>query len=417
MRSKQFAAFVSLWLVVMVSSRAMATHDSSMGVFVDESSRVSLAPEVSTLVTDVEFLDFDLDGDRDIYAARGDLSGGARANFLFRNDGTGNYIRVGGAGKVAADYTDVDFADITGDARVDGVLSTNLGIERLLLWNTARSRFSDKTSRRMPPAQPADVTIESQFFDADGDGDLDIVTAVEDPFTAPGAQNRLYINNGRAKFTDVTSTNLPAILDDSSAFAIGDFDADGDQDVITVNNEPFVYLQNDGTGHFTNQSATHLPSQPSSRDSGRDAVVSDFDSDGDLDVLFAISRSDQGPLLWLNDGSAVFTDASTTNVPLAVGGTQDVEACDLEGDGDVDIIEANSGAVLQPPADHRFTGAQNRILVNDGTAHFTDVTAGHLPAAIDSSFSVACGDINGDGRADLVVGNGKGEPMKVYIQS
>jgi hypothetical protein len=267
----------------------------------------------------------------------------------------------------------------------------------------------------MPPGQPADVTIESDLFDADGDGDLDIITANEDPFVNPGAQNRLYLNNGRGRFTDATA-NLPVILDDTSAFAIADFDRDGDNDVISVNDGPFFYLENDGTGEFTDDTANHLPLQPTNRDSGRDAVVHDFDGDGDLDVMFAISRADFGPLLWLNDGAGVFTDVSTTNVPLANLSAQDLEACDIDGDGDMDVIEANTGRILSPPANHLFEGARERILVNDGAGTFADVSAGHIPSLLDSSFAVACGDITGDGLNDLIVANGKGEPMRVFVQ-
>ena len=403
-------------LIVGAIPAARATHDPAMGVFVDQSFRVPFDPDRDTLATDVEFLDLDLDGDRDLYVTRGDLSGGPRVNVMFSNDGAGTFTSVVGASPVMADFTDVDFADVNGDGRVDAVLSVNLGIERLFFFGARKGGGLGFTNqaKRMPPGQPADVTIESQFFDADGDRDLDIITANEDPFTAPGAQNRLYLNNG-TRFVDATA-NLPAILDDSSAFAIGDFDEDGDQDVITVNSGPFVYLDNDGTGHFSDQSSAHLPPQPTTQDSGRDAVVEDFDGDGDLDAIFAISRGDTGPLFLMNDGTGVFTNASA-NLPQAARGAQDVEACDIEGDGDLDVIEADSGRVLQPPTDHRFEGAQNRILVNDGSGHFIDVTAQHLPSVIDSSFSVACGDLTGDGRADLVVANGKGEPLRVYVQT
>jgi VCBS repeat protein len=426
MRFRALVAGVSMALILAVTAPAGATHDLIMGVFADESFRVPFLPASDTIATDVELIDFDRDGDLDLYVTRGDLAGGPRANVRFNNDGTGTYTSVGGTGSIQADYTDADFGDINGDTRLDGILSVNLGPERVIVWSvTAKggsTGFKDVTSGgkaagAMPPNQPRDVTIESQFFDADRDGDLDIMTFNEDPFrVADGAQNRLYFNNGGGRFSDQTATRMPAILDQSSAGAIGDFDADGDSDVIVVNNGPFVYLQNDGTGTFSDQTATHLPAQPSDADSGRDAAVADFDADGDLDVVFAISRAEKGPRLWLNIGAGIFVDASETNLPLATRSAQDVEACDLEGDGDLDIIEGNSGRVLLPPTDHRFEGAQERILVNDGFGHFTDVTADHLPAVTDATFSVACGDINGDGRPDLITANGKGEPMRVYVQ-
>jgi hypothetical protein len=388
-----------------------------MGVFVDESFRVPFTPDPAALVTHIAAIDYDLDGDVDLFVTRGNLNGTQdKTNLVFQNNGTGTFVRANVVARVQADYTHAAFGDLNGDARLDAILSTNVASERLILFNPLRGKWADRTSRRMPANQPADVTISSEVFDADGDGDLDVLTAVEDPFIPPGAQNRLYLNDGRAFFTDVTATHLPAILDDSSAFAIGDFDADGDADAITVNVGPFVFLENDGTGHFTDQSAGHLPAQPANRDSGRDAAVRDYDGDGDLDVVFAISRADEGPVLWLNDGAAHFIDATTALIPVASQSTQAVAACDLEGDGDDDLVLANSGPVLFPPTDHKFAGAPERILVNTGIGAFTDETAAHIPQNVDGSQTVACADLTGDGRADFVVGNGKGEPLKVYVQ-
>jgi hypothetical protein len=286
----------------------------------------------------------------------------------------------------------------------------------LWIWNSVRGRFQDR-SRGLPPSQPADVTIESRFFDADADGDLDIITAVEDPFVAPGAQNRLYLNNGAGRFVDVTDTHMPAILADASAIGIGDFDGDGDLDAISINAGQDLYLQNDGTGHFSDQTASHLPVEPGNADSGRDVVEADFDSDGDLDLFLAISRQDRGPALWLNDGAGHFTDASAIRLPIQAMSAQDVEGCDIEGDGDLDIVLSDSGAVLNPPTDHRFLGAVNHVYVNDGTGRFTDVGATVLPPHAESTFSIACGDLDRDGDLDLVAANGKGEPIRVYVQS
>lgn len=410
--------FALVGIVLTIAGSAVASHNPAMGNFVDESSRVPFTPNPDALVTHIAPINHDLDGDIDLFVTVGNLNGTqSQANLVFQNRGTGNFRSINPISRAAlSDYTHVVFGDLNGDTRADAILSTNLAAERLLIFDPSRSRWIDRTARQLPGNQPADVTISSELFDADRDGDLDVITAVEDPFILPGAQNRLYLNNGTATFTDVTATHIPAILDDSSAFAIGDFDADGDVDAITVNNGPFVYLENDGTGHFTNQTATHLPPQPLNRDSGRDAVVADFDADGDLDVVFAISRSDEGPVLWLNLGLGVFIDATDGRIPVAVLSSQAVAACDLEGDGDLDLVLANSGPALIPPTDHRFAGAPERILVNDGTATFTDVSD-HIPQNLDGSQTVACTDITGDGRLDIIVGNGKGEALKVYVQS
>lgn len=132
MKPKVWVCGLILGLVLMGSTSAIATHDPAMGVFADQSFRVPFVPDSNTIATDVEFLDFDADGDLDLYVTRGDLSGNARRNVMFKNDGSGTYTSVIGAGTFTADFADVDFSDLTGDGLVDAVLSTNLGIERLM---------------------------------------------------------------------------------------------------------------------------------------------------------------------------------------------------------------------------------------------------------------------------------------------
>ncbi|MGH2634783.1 MAG: FG-GAP-like repeat-containing protein [Actinomycetota bacterium] len=413
MRGKAFRASVIVLALLAVAVPAGADPDA----FVDESSRIAFRPEAETLVTDAEFIDPDGDGDLDLVVARGGLDGVQDSSILsFLNDGNGNLLRGRFARAANGDFADIEFGDANDDGFLDAILSVTLGPERLLIWNPTRGRFQDRT-RNLPSDQPDDVTLESRFFDADGDGDLDIVTANEDPFTAPGTQNRLYLNNGTGRFVDATTTNMPAILDDSSAIGVGDFDDDGDLDLLSVNAGRDVYLENDGSGVFSDQTASRLPAEPSNADSGRDVVEADFDGDGDLDLFLAVSRQDRSPVLWLNDGTGRFVDATATNVPAEPLSAQDVEGCDIEGDGDLDIVLSDTGAVLNPPTDHRFLGAPNHIYVNDGLGRFTDVSSGLLPQDAESTFSIACGDIDLDGDLDLVAANGKGEPMRVYVQT
>lgn len=412
MRRTVLFAFAVIGLIV-VAPPAGADPDA----FVDESSRVPFRAEAETLATDVELVDPDGDGDLDLVVARGGLDGVQDSSILsFANGGSGVFSRGRFARAANGDFSDVEFGDANGDGFLDAILSVTLGPERLLIWSPGRGRFQDRT-RNLPTGQPDDVTLESRFFDADGDGDLDIITANEDPFTAPGTQNRLYLNDGIGRFVDATATNLPAILDDSSAIGVGDFDEDGDLDLLSVNAGRDVYLQNDGSGVFSDQTAARLPAEPANADSGRDVVEADFDGDGDLDLFLAVSRQDRSPVLWLNDGTGHFVDATAANIPAQPLSAQDVEGCDIEGDGDLDIVLSDTGAVLNPPTDHRFLGAPNHIYVNDGNGEFTDVSVGLLPQDAESTFSMACGDVEGDGDLDLVAANGKGEPMRVYVQT
>lgn len=387
-----------------------------LGDFIDDCCIAEFVPNAEALVTHIAPIDYGSDSDMDLFITLGNANGDQTLrNKFLENDGE-NLNDVAAFSRVdPGDFSHVVLGDLNGDGLDDAILSVTLAPARLQEFRSDLRVWVDVTAGHIPDGQPDDVTIASELLDCDLDGDLDIMTAVEDPFLPGGAQNRLYLNNGAAEFTDVTATNMPVILDDSAALAVGDFDSDGDPDVINVNAEADFYLQNDGSCGFSDESDTHLPAQPTNQDSGRDAAVEDFDGDGDLDIALAISRTDSGPVLWLNDGNGVFTDA-TDRIPLAALASQAIAACDLEGDGDLDLVVANSGAVLNPPTDHLFAGAPERILINDGNASFTD-ESDHIPQVNDGSQSVACVDVTGDGRMDIVVGNGKGESLKVYVQS
>ncbi|MCI0587851.1 MAG: FG-GAP-like repeat-containing protein, partial [Planctomycetes bacterium] len=114
-------------------------------------------------------------------------------------------------------------------------------------------------THQMLPAE-SDYTPAVALGDVDGDGDLDA-------FVGNSGQNRLYLNGGTGVFTDVTATNLPALFDSTTAVALGDVDGDGDLDAFIGNPGIFpapggqnrLYL-NGGTGVFTDVTATNLPS-------------------------------------------------------------------------------------------------------------------------------------------------------------
>ena len=107
----------------------------------------------------------------------------------------------------------------------------------------------------------------------------------------------------------------------------------------------------------------------------------DADGDGDYDIMFTNGvgfSSAQGallPTLLINNGSAVFTDETATRIP--VGFTQQgkgICACDIDQDGDQDVVFAN-GFFNQP-----------RVLVNNGAGVFTDGTVARFPVLSLNSF-------------------------------
>ncbi|MEM7200201.1 MAG: VCBS repeat-containing protein [Planctomycetota bacterium] len=79
-------------------------------------------------------------------------------------------------------------------------------------------------------------------------------------------------------------------------------------------------------------------------------------------------------------------------LPIDTDATGAVALEDLDGDGDLDLFFVNAGS-------------QDRLLLNDGSGQFTDVTATHLPPDLAATVAVACCDVDEDGDVDLVVGD------------
>jgi VCBS repeat protein/Big-like domain-containing protein/stigma-specific protein Stig1 len=278
-------------------------------------------------------------------------------------------------------------------------------------------------------AVTADDPRDMALGDLDGDGDIDAVIAGGSFF---GAINRVCLNDGKANFT---CADLPDGKLQSSAVVLGDLDGDGDLDAVITNdyqiqNTPNVVLFNDGHGTFT-QGPQLLGVN------GADVDVGDLDGDGDLDVYVARSGFDDdsskagaNDSIWRNDGKGTFTEEVHV---LEKRNDKQVLIRDFDGDGFLDVIahySLHKGDTLPPDWLFLNDGAgkltvghevpphgaqivadvdQNGTLdlvseglwLNDGTGMFVNKMS-NVPSGSDNH-TEAAGDVNGDGKVDLVV--------------
>jgi hypothetical protein len=346
----------------------------------------------------IAFADVDGDGDLDAFTV---TYGGL--NRLLENDGTGVFTDATTTrlpGVPTGFYLDVEFADLDADGDLDAFVSAGgsfvggPGGQNRLLLNDGTGVFTDATATNLPP--DSEFSWELVLGDVDNDGDLDAFCANF------GSQNRLYLNDGSAVFSDVTGTNLPSDSDSSRAADLADVDGDGDLDLAIGSELDFFtntgsaqLLLNDGTGVFV-QSTTF----PQDTEDNTAVRFVDVDLDGDADLVIG---NDQDPtFVYANDGTGTFTDVTATAIPNNPGiPTLDLIVVDVDNDGDSDLVRASASS---------FRGGPGlNVLINDGAGVFTLDASGIVPPLQSSALGLSVADVDGDGDVDLALANSSAE--------
>lgn len=230
------------------------------------------------------------------------------------------------------------------------------------------------------------ITGQTTFVDYDADGDLDLYVAFRETF------NRMLENDGGV-FTDVSFKSGLAEIRRTVGACWFDMEGDGDLDVFTANQngDRDGMFRNDG-GRFTDVAMELDMDQPRrpTRDGSVGCAVTDFDTDGDLDLYVAEYGHDS---LFSNNGDGTFTDVAQQmgidvedHIVTGVWG-------DVNNDGRPDLYTV--GYVSRQP------GAKDYLLINHGD-RFEDAMPGVI-AANDADHGVQFADFDHDGDLDLAL--------------
>jgi hypothetical protein len=238
---------------------------------------------------------------------------------------------------------------------------------------------------------PADVAHSRLLNDFDGDGDLDILA-----FDSESAV--LYRNEEGAFSAFALAFDKPLVFanSDLDAARMGDFDNDGDEDVlVAVDDGSYggfgaVYLFKNDRGVF----ATSGESRGPVYQIGTPAVA-DHDNDGDLDIVITGLDSyiykAEGSSLLENTGSSFNLsdkDLPETSFGVPVWG-------DIDGDGDQDLVLSGGIYGIDGPAG--IGGSHTLVLRNDGNSVFTQMAQIQPPV----NGHAVLGDYDNDGDLDL----------------
>ena len=240
-------------------------------------------------------------------------------------------------------------ADVNGDGKKDfyvGGAADQAG--NLFLQQTDGSFAPSNSQVWQEDIQQEDTG--ALFFDADGDGDQDLYVVSGGSEWAPASAtyvDRLYINDGQGNFTKASNA-LPQNPESGQAIAAGDIDGDGDLDLFVGGRlVPGKYpapansyvLRNEG-GRFVDATSDMAP-DINPLGLVTDAVFSDYDNDGDQDLMIV---GEWMPLTVLKN-----TEGVLENVTDAVGLSDSggwwwsIAAGDIDGDGDTDFLAGNLG--------------------------------------------------------------------------
>ena len=409
-------------------------------------------------------IDFDGDGDLDIYAVQGRMLAPGKSvdeavvllkhpvpltDRLYRND-----LETGADGRRTLRFTDVTdqaglhgygygFGLATGDFDNDGwtdLYVTNFGANQLL-HNNGNGTFADVT--QAAGADDRGWSVSASFLDFDRDGwlDLYVTNYVDfsvakrhhclnpmgaadycDPDVYPSADDRLLRNLGDGTFEDV-SAEAGIAVDPRTGLGVvsADFDRDGWLDLYVANDgrSNLLFMNNrDGTFRDDTLLAGCAVNSEGQREASMGVDAADVDNDGDEDI-FLTHYAKETNTLYVNDGNALFDDvtqASGLATPSWNFTSFGTHLFDYNNDGLLDIMTVSGAVTIFSNGSREDLAQTNQLFHNLDGRQFEEVTAvaGEAFHLEEVSRGAAFGDLDNDGDTDVVVFNNS-EPSRLLI--
>ena len=387
----------------------------------------------------VALLDYDGDGDLDLYFVQGgdwNKSAAEVGNVLYQNRGDGTFDDVTGSAAVG----DVGYgmgcavADYDGDGDLD-LYVTNVG-PNVLYRNEGNGSFSDVTAAAGVGDEGFGTSVT--FLDYDSDGHLDLFVTnylvwsketerecymfgqldycSPKTYKAP-APDTLYHNRGDGTFEDVSAASgIRAKPGTGLGVVAGDLNGDGNQDLYVANDAMANRLWlGDGSGHFVDDALLTGCALNGNgiAEAGMGVMAVDIENDGDLDIFVTHQRTETNTLYvnrkpWFEDVTAV-KGLGAPSVPFTGFG---LGFADFDQDGVLDLYVANGRVErAQPVRDPKAPYAEpNQLFRGSVGGRYVEIQphGGTAQAMLATSRGAAFGDLDNDGDVDIVVSNRDG---------
>lgn len=354
----------------------------------------------------LSFADFDGDGWDDITLTSGENSA---LRFYKNTNGLFNEVNLI-VPAINYQTKSVTWVDIDNDGDKDLFVTSDTNGNRLY-ENIGSMSFQNITdTANLPVANQ--YTYGASWGDINNDGFLDVFVSNR-IVTGNTITNYLYLNNGNKTFTDIT-VSAGLNTDSQLSFCTGffDYNNDGFQDIYLANDKNFanILYQNNGDNTFTDNSVS---SGAGVIMDAMSVTVDDVNYDGFLDIYVtntpAPISNPGGNVFFTNNGDGTFTDiALSANVVFDSFAWGSVF---LDADNDTDLDLYVSGSF-----DGTVGGfASAAFYENQGDNTFLESSSAGFVGDVKSSFANAIGDVDNDGKLDIIVFNNNDEQPFIWL--
>ena len=236
--------------------------------------------------------------------------------------------------------------DVNNDGLDDFYVGNAKGEKAALFIQKENGKFTE-TNQKLFNLEKEFEDTDAKFIDIDNDSDLDLyITSggYEVETNNKLLQDRIYINNGKGRFK---KGELPTVLTNTKGIAFADFDKDGEQDIFVGSrvkhgqyplSDKSYFLENNN-GKYTNVIDEKFDNISNLR-MINDALFSDFDNDGDQDLIVV---GEWMPITFYENRESKFYLKEIDRITDVNGWFQTITASDLDRDGNVDYIIGNWG--------------------------------------------------------------------------
>ena len=351
----------------------------------------------------VNWIDFDNDRDLDLFISNGKQGG--QDNMLYRND-NGSFKRIYDVPPVQDNMPSdgSSWGDFDNDGLIDLCVVNWYNRPALLYKNAGGGNFTYLSSSIVSSTNGYSETCTWGDYNNDGLIDLFITNSA-----GSNHRNYLYANTGSGNFARIDTGIVVSEIGRARGANWIDIDNDRDLDLLVCRESgqsEYLY-RNEGGGYFVK-----ITDSPLSNAGGESWSASwgDYDNDGDFDVLVT-NTLNQNNALFRNDGNFTFTRI-TDGVLVNDPGYNSVSGWgDYDNDGDIDMFITQ--AYVPPGFTQKVVNRLYRNMLSEtGNASFEKITAGEIVSDSGYSYGFAWGDYDKDGDLDIAVANTFGESQK-----